>query len=140
MLIYDDIFFWEGFGGKLRLASGKCQLRLFDLSKDMEKSLAHIRPIIAIVSDSPESEMSVRSCSSHIATRIVKEFGIDPYRMLFIEYNPSTTYGEKKENIIPERYEVVDFTWHQDKAIEPRYRKLTSSMLEAVKELNERAQ
>jgi hypothetical protein len=138
MLIYNDIFPWEGWGGKLRLASGKCRLKIVDLSKDSEKGLAHIRPIIIIASDIADNVMSIRSCSSHIATMITKKFGINHSRMLFIEYYPSSTYGEKKENIIAERYEVVEFTWHEDKALEPKYRKLTSPLLETVKELNER--
>jgi hypothetical protein len=137
MLVHDDIFSWEGFGGKLRLANGKCRLKIFDLSKGSEKGLAYIRPIIAIVSDVPDSNMSVRSCSSHIATMVTKEFNMDPNRMLFIEYYPSTKYGESKENVIAERYEAVDFTWYQDKAVEPTYRKVTSPLLETIKELNE---
>jgi len=137
MLIYNDTFSWEGFGGKLRLASGECRLKVFDLSKGSQKGLAHIRPMIAIVSDIPGSSMSVRSCSSHIATLVAKEFHMDPHRMLFIEYQPSTVYGEKNKNVIPEKYESVDFTWHQGKALEPTYRLLTSPMLETVKELNE---
>ena len=138
MLIYNDIFSWEGWGGKLRLASGKCRLKIVDLSKDSKQGLSYIRPIIIIVSDIPNSVMSIRSCSSHIATMITKEFGIDHSRMLFIEYYPSTAYGGKKENVIAERYEVVEFTWHENKAVEPKYRKLTSPFLETVKELNER--
>ena len=39
MLIYDDIYSWEGWGGMLRLASGKCRLRIFDLKKGNEKRL-----------------------------------------------------------------------------------------------------
>jgi len=139
MIIHDDIFSWEGFGGKLRLANGKCRLKIFDLSKGSKKGLAHIRPLIVIVSDIPDSSMSVRSCSSHISTMVAKEFDIDPSRMLFIEYYPPASYGENKENVIAERFEAVDFTWHGDKALEPTYRKLTSLMLETVKELNARS-
>lgn len=140
MLIYNDIFSWEGWGGKLRLASGKCKLKIVDLSKGSEEGLSHIRPIIIIVSDVPDSVMSVRSCSSHIATVVAKNFNIDPNRMLFIEYYPSTTYGGKKETIISERYEAVEFAWHEDKALEPKYRKLTPPLLQTVKELNEKFQ
>lgn len=140
MLIHNDIFSWKGWGGKLRLASGKCRLKIFDLSKGREKGLTHIRPLIVIVSDVSDSGMSVRSCSSHIATMIAQEFGFDHNRMLFIEYYPPTTYGGKKETLIPERYEAVDFTWHKDKALEPKYRHVTSPMLETVTELNERFQ
>ncbi|MCJ7771782.1 MAG: hypothetical protein MUP22_01470 [Desulfobacterales bacterium] len=138
MLIYNDIFSWEGWGGKLRLASGQCRLKIVDLSKDSKQGLSHIRPIIIIVSDIPGSGMSIRSCSSHVATIVAKEFNIDHSRMLFIEYYPSSTYGGKRENVIAERYEAVEFTWHENKAVEPKYRKLTSPLLETVKELNER--
>jgi len=82
MIIYDDIYPWEGFGGKLRLASGKCRLRIFDLKKGNGKGLNHIRPIIAVVSDTVGSKMTVKSCSGHIATKITREFDIDPSRML----------------------------------------------------------
>ena len=62
MLIYDQIYSWEGFGGVLRLASGKCRLRIFDLEKEDRTGLAHLRPTIIIASDVPDSRMSVRSC------------------------------------------------------------------------------
>ncbi|MEE9536795.1 MAG: hypothetical protein V3V51_05065, partial [Desulfobacterales bacterium] len=61
MTIYDDIFSWEGWGGQLRLASGKCRLRIYDLEQEKAGSLSHLRPIIVVVSDIPESRMSVRS-------------------------------------------------------------------------------
>lgn len=135
MLIYDDIYSWEGWGGKLRLASGKCRLRIFDLKKGNKKGLAHLRPIIVIAADVPESRMSVRSCCGHIATSITKEFNIEPHRMLFIEYYPETVYGEHREHVIAEKYDVVEFNWYQDKAIEPKWRTLKSPLLEVIREL-----
>ncbi|MGD8970285.1 MAG: hypothetical protein PVG01_02675, partial [Desulfobacterales bacterium] len=72
MLIHDDIFAWEGFGGRLRLGSGKCRLRIIDLGKGRHKGLAHLRPYIVVATDVPESRMSVRSCVSHIATSVAK--------------------------------------------------------------------
>ena len=137
MLIYDDIYSWEGWGGMLRLASGKCRLRIFDLKKGNEKGLAHLRPIIVIAADVPESRMSVRSCCGHIATSIVGEFNIKPHRMLFIEYYPETVYGEHGEHVIAEKYDAVDFNWHEEKAIDPRWRTLKSPLLEVIKELME---
>ena len=59
MLIFDDIYSWEGFGGKLRLASGKCRLQMFDLEKGEKKGVAHIRPVIIVASDVADSRMSV---------------------------------------------------------------------------------
>jgi len=135
MLIYDDIYSWEGWGGRLRLASGKCRLRIFDLKERNKKGLAHLRPIIVIVSDVAESRMSVRSCSGHIATSITKEFNIKPHRMLFIEYYPKTVYGEHREHVITEKYDVVEFNWYQDKAIEPKWRTLKPPLLDMIREM-----
>jgi hypothetical protein len=133
MLIHDNIFSWEGFGGKLRLGSGKCRLRIFDLTKDRKNKLAHLRPIIVVVSDIPESKMSVKSCTSHIATSVTKKFDIDPHRMLFLEYYPRVTYGADNEHLIPERYDAVDFVWHGDKAMHPKWRSLKQPLLDVVK-------
>ena len=137
MLIYDDIYSWEGWGGSLRLASGKCRLRIFDFKKRNKKDLAHLRPIIVIASDVPESRMSVRSCCGHIASCITKEFNIEPLRMMFIEYYPATAYGQQREHVIAEKYDIVEFNWHQEKAIEPKWRTLKPPLLDAIKKIVE---
>jgi hypothetical protein len=137
VLIYDDIYSWEGFGGILRLASGKCRLRIFDLKKGDQRGLAHLRPIIIIVSDVADSQMSVRSCCGHIATGVTRDFNIKPDRMMFIEYYPRTVYGEQQDRVIAEKYDVVDFNWREDKAIHPKWRALKPPMLDIVRELVE---
>jgi hypothetical protein len=137
MLIYNDIFTWEGWGGKLRLASGQCRLRIFDLEKSQHKGLKHVRPIVAIVADVPESRMSVRSCSGHIATMVTQTFGIDPTRMLFVEHYPAVSYGETGENVIQERFDAVEFTWDGDKAFQPKWRALKTPIREMLKKLLE---
>ena len=135
MLIYDDTYSWEGWGGALRLASGKCHLRIYDLKDDDRQGLAHLRSIIVIASDVPDSRMSVRSCCGHIATCVTREFGIKPHRMMFIEYYPQTKYGEKKQHIIEEKYDLVEFKWHDEGAIEPKWRTLKAPLLDAIKAL-----
>ena len=135
MKIYDDIFHWDGWGGPLKLASGKCRLRIFDLKKGSDKSLAFLRPIIVVISDVPDSKMSIKSCSGHIATQVIEKFSIDPNRMLFIEYYPKITYGNKNQYVILEKYEAVDFKWLDNKAIEPKWRPLKPPILDAIKEL-----
>ena len=135
MLIYDDIYSWEGWGGALRLASGKCHLRIFDQKGKNGSSLAHLRPIIVIASDVPGSPMSVRSCCGHIATCVTREFNIKPHRMMFIEYYPQTEYGEKREHIIEEKYDLVEFNWLKEGAIEPKWRTLKPPLLDAIKAL-----
>jgi hypothetical protein len=39
MKIYDDIFMWDGWGGLLKLASGKCRVKIFDLKKGNQMPL-----------------------------------------------------------------------------------------------------
>ena len=135
MLVHDDIFFWHGWGGKLKLGSGKCRLRIYDLKKGNKKGLMHLRPIIVVVSDVEDSKMSVRSCSSHIATLVSKEFNIDPHRMLWVEYCPKQQYGVDPLHDIPEKFDAVEFEWHGDQAIQPQWRELKAPLLDEVKKL-----
>ncbi|MBU1183147.1 MAG: hypothetical protein KKE00_05635 [Proteobacteria bacterium] len=132
MLVRDIIYSWKGWGGKLRLGSGMCRLRIYDFSKGDSKGIAHLRPIIAVVSDVPESKMSIRSCAGHIATMVSRDFHIDAHRMLWIEHYPVKTYGEKNERVIPESFEAVDFEWHEDNAIKPKWRTLKPPLLDEI--------
>jgi hypothetical protein len=139
--IFDDILVWEGYGGKFNLASGRCRLRLFDLSKDEHTTVQMLKPIIAVVSNLPGDDLSamkkvsVRACISHIATTIVHRFKLDRNRMLVVEYYPKATYGQQSEKVIPEKFDVVDLKWHDDKALFPDWRPLPSPMLETVRQL-----
>ncbi|MCP4346637.1 MAG: hypothetical protein GY795_14065 [Desulfobacterales bacterium] len=137
MLIHDDTYSWEGWGGKLRLGSGSCRLRIYDLKKGSKKGLSYLRPIIIIVSDVQGSRMSVKSCAGHIATCVTKDFNIDPHRMFWVEHYPEKTYGVLGRHTIPERYESVEFVWHEDKAIKPKWRTLNPTMRNVVKQLTE---
>ena len=140
MRIHDDIYSWDGFGGMLDLASGRCRLRIFDLARAYSDNVKLIKPLVVVVSDLPGHEsnlknVSVRSCTSHIATCVVRDFGLDPHRMVYMEYQSATTYGEKNQREIPARFDVVDFEWHDDKAMHPKWRRLDSPLLETVVEL-----
>ena len=111
-------------------------MRIFDLRKDeTAKGVSFLKPIIVVITDVPDGKMSIRSCTSHIATCVANDFNIDPSRMLWIEYYPQTTYGQEGERVIPERLEAVEFEWRNDKAIRPKWRPLQPQLLEAVKEL-----
>lgn len=131
-IIYDDIFEWEGWGGKLRLGSGKCRLRIFNLRGETADKLTPIKPVIVVVSDIPGGAMSIRSCAGHIATQITTGFDIDPHRMLYVEHYPTVVYGGNKHLEIPERYDAVEFTWREDKAIQPRWRPLSAPLVEMI--------
>jgi hypothetical protein len=135
MLIHDDIFSWRGWGGKLMLGSGKCRLRIYDLKKGNKKDLMHLRPIIVVVSDVSDSKMDVRSATSHVATLVTKEFNIDPHRMLYIEYYPEHTYGMDDKYVISEKFDAVEFTWHDGMAIKPQWRTLKPPLLDEIKKL-----
>ncbi|MBS0014343.1 MAG: hypothetical protein KFF46_10265 [Desulfobacterales bacterium] len=141
MLIYNDIYEWEGWGGKLRLASGKCRLWVFDRRQaGMEKRVTVLRPKVVVVSDVADSKMSVRSCAGHIATRVIQDFSIDFNRMLYVEYYPPVRYGMRNEYEIPEQYVAVDFVWDQGRAIHPKWRHLQPPLLNVVKDLINSAQ
>lgn len=137
--LYDDIYSWEGWGGKLKLASGKCRLRIYDRSPGAEQSVPLLRPYVVVVTDVADSKMSVRSCAGHIATSVSREFDIDPHRMLYVEYYPRVTYGQHQEHVIPEHYMAVDFSWHEGKALNPKWRQLKPPLLDIVKPLVEEA-
>lgn len=134
MLIYDDIFSWDGWGGKLRLGSGKCRMRMFDL-KQQKQGLTVLKHIIVVISDVPDSRLTIRSCTSHIATKAVQQFKLDRQRMLWVEYYPRITYGENNQLEVPERLEQVEFTWYEDSAIKPIWKPLRPPLLEQVREL-----
>jgi hypothetical protein len=135
MLIHDDVYFWQGFGGKLRLGSGKCRLRIYDLGQKESLRMAHLRPTIVIVSDVSDSPMSVRSCSGHIATSVSQDFHIDPSRMMYLEYYPESVYGEHQDHVIAEKYEAVDFNWTEGGAIQPKWRVLKGPLLASIKKI-----
>lgn len=140
MLIHDDIFSWEGFGGMFNLAAGRCRLRIFDLTVRDCGKVAYLKPIIVVVSEIGDKtaglkEVSVRSCCSHIASRVADQFDIDPPRMLFVEYYPASTYGERKQHRIEAKYEVVDFVWHGNKALHPKWKPLQPPLRDTVRDL-----
>jgi hypothetical protein len=137
MMIHDSIFAWEGFGGLYQLAAGKCRLRILDISKGERRTVAHLKPIIVVVSDLPGDHpqfrnISVRSCAGHIATTVVKRFGINPHRMIYVEYYAPSAYGDRNQHVIEARYEAVDFAWFEDKAMHPKWRPLPKSLQEIV--------
>lgn len=140
MLIHDDTFTWEGFGGVYQLASGQCRLRIFDLSRQPGGNITYLRPVVVVVSDLPPEtsdfqSMSVRSCAGHIATLVAEQFNIAPQRMTYVEYYPSSTYGNQNQHTIPARLDVVEFSWFENKALHPKWRPLGSPLDEAVASL-----
>ena len=135
ILLYDDVYAWHGWGGTFKLGSGKCHMRIFDRSKANQGTVALVKPILVLLNDIPESSMSMRSCSGHIATSVTKEFNIDPRRMLWVEYYPEVTYGTEGQNVIPERYDSVEFTWHGNKAIHPKWTALDGPVVDEIKAL-----
>ncbi len=135
MLIHDDIFEWSGWGGRLSLGSGKCRLRIYDMKETGAKSPSHLFSTIVIVTDVPGCSMSVKSCTSHVATQVVKEFNLNNQRTLWVEYYPESKYGVDSEHVILERFEAVEFTWHAESAIKPQWRELNLREINYIKGL-----
>lgn len=133
--IYDGIFEWEGYGGAFKLASGKCHLKVFDLSRGAKEPVALLKSVIVLAMDMAESPMSVRSCIGHIATRVVSDHGLSPARTMFVEYYPSVRYGAHGERVIPRRFEVVDFEWHGHRALFPKWRPVPTSQMAVIEPL-----
>jgi hypothetical protein len=134
MIRYNAIFEWDGWGGAMRLGSGKCHLRLIDLHQDRSRNFRVFKPFIVIVNSLEGSTMSVRSCAGHIATRVCERFDIDPARMLYVEYTPETRYGASGEHIIASRMESVEFEWREGKAIQPVWREIRPPMDEIIRQ------
>jgi hypothetical protein len=55
--------------------------------------------------------------------------------MLFVEYYPRTHYGRHKEHTIPERFDIVDMVWMDNKALHPKWRPLEGPLRETVRHL-----
>ena len=138
MLIYNDTFVWEGFGGKLKLGSGECVLRIIDRRRTKEgTSLSFVKPYIVVVSDAESKRLSVKSCAGHIATLVTQKFSIRPNRMYYVEFYEKTLYGEEMAKTIPERFETVEFEWFDGKAINPVWRPADPVIVDLIKtELN----
>lgn len=139
-LIHDDVFAWRGFGGIHQLSAGRCRLRIFDLSRGPYNNVMPLKSTLVVVSDLPEDvdramQLSVRSCSSHVVTCIVGEFGIDPQRLIYVEYTPLSVYGDQRQFSIPAGYDLVDFSWTEGRALYPQRRALTAPLLHVVAEL-----
>jgi hypothetical protein len=134
LVVYDDIFEWEGWGGRLKLAQGRCRLRIYDLNRSDHKDVLHLRPMVVVASDLPregmmKGEVSVRSAAGHIATVVSRKFNIDPQRMQFIEYTPSEVYGKNNEYVIAAAYDAVDFTWQDGLALFPKIKPLDEAII-----------
>jgi len=139
VVVYDGIFEWEGWGGQLKLAKGRCRMWIFDLNRLEHKEVVHLRPMVVVVSDLPregmmKGEVSVRSAAGHIATVVSRKFHIDPARMQFVEYTPRETYGKNKEYVIEAGYDAVEFTWQDGLALFPRIKTLEPVLTALLRE------
>jgi hypothetical protein len=145
MLIYDGIYSWEGWGGKLNLGSGRCRMKIFDLDRERggsrKRSVAHMKPIVVVVSDMPRepswtpNQMTVKSCASHIATKVVREFNIDPERMLWVEHYEATPPEEDVLYPCEERFDEALFTWREEGALQKGWKPLSPPLRALVQKL-----
>ena len=144
MILFNGVYRWPGWGGLLQLAKGKCRMWIFDLNRIPAKGVLHLKPFLVVVSDLPKEGMSkgevtVRSACSHIATRIVAEYRVEPSRLLFVEYFPEEEYGRDPPRRIPAVLDTVEFEWRDRLALAPRRRPLEPPMRRLVLELVQKA-
>jgi hypothetical protein len=132
MLIFSDIFAWDGWGGPLRLVSGKCRLWIYDLTQASGSQPIPMKSILLVAEDVPDSPMSVKSCAGHVATLVAEKFEISPHRLRFIAYYPSSVYGAQNEKVIPERIEEAELEWLQEKAMQPKKWHAVDSQAQAL--------
>jgi hypothetical protein len=140
MLIYDDVYTWDGWGGLLKLASGRCRMKVFDLRKKGEKGVAHLKPFVIVLTDIPfetkgPNQMTVKSCAGHIATKVVREFRIDPHRMIWVEHYPLDPESHKLRYPEEEHFDEVEFTWQDEDAISTQWRTPSPDTVKLIREL-----
>jgi hypothetical protein len=138
-LLYDDLFEWEGWGGHLKLASGRCRLLLCDLGRD-RRGAVRLKPLVAVareISDAPRvaGRLAIRSCAGHIATEICRRFAVAPQKLLYVEYYPPSRYGHRGQFTVAERFEAARFQWHGTRAMNPKWFPLEERLVEALKPL-----
>jgi len=136
MILYNDIYHWEGLGKAFGLATGKIRLRIFDLDKAPDsRGVRHLRPMVVVVSDVPGESITVKGWAGPLASFISRAFHIDPHRMLWVEHYPAVQYGVKHVKHIDEIFEAVEFTWEEGMAVAPKWRPLKSPLRDIVKKL-----
>jgi hypothetical protein len=91
---------------------------------------------VAIVRELPGNTVSIRAVAGHIATSVVGQFDLDPQRLLWVEHYPRSVYGKDGEHEIPERYDVIQFTWESTRAISPRWEPLKPPLLDTIRRLD----
>jgi hypothetical protein len=52
--------------------------------------------------------------------------------MVYVEFCPQSVYGNENQHIIPATFDTVDFTWHDGKALHPKWRPLEPSFQETL--------
>ena len=85
--------------------------------------------------DVPGEQVSVKGWAGPLAGYIVEDFGINTQRMTWVEYYPAVKYGKREIKHIREKFESVEFTWSAGRAVKPRWRDLTSPLLDTVRDL-----
>jgi hypothetical protein len=113
---------------------------MFDLRKGKRGDVSLLKPVIVIASDIPfeqrgPNQMTVKSCASHIATNLVKQFGIPPNRMMWVEYYPGPVQGENLRYTPQEHFDEGEFTWKDGEAFTPRWKPLNPAVEKLVREL-----
>lgn len=95
----------------------------------MSACLITIYPDLSLVIASETDEgMSVTNAVETIATEVVRRYGIDPKRMLFVEHYPP----EQRPQPWGESYDLVTFSWDGTTARNPDWRPLSPAEFQDI--------
>lgn len=83
---------------------------------------------LVIVSETDEGS-SVTNSAEIIATEVVKCYGIDPSRMVFVEHYPAA----QRPQFRGESYDLVTFTWEGNIATKPNWQPISMAELDALR-------
>ncbi|BAZ18835.1 hypothetical protein NIES4071_107200 (plasmid) [Calothrix sp. NIES-4071] len=93
--IISTIYNWKGFGDGFGKWDSKCQLSIYDTKNNT----------IVVVSDlGYGSGTSITNCAAQLCTLVVKDYNLNPEKLIWIEHYPKSS-----SRSFPESYDLVNF-------------------------------
>lgn len=120
-LLTDTRYDYPGYHG----SKAHCQLRIYGGDPD--------RPTIVIVTEAHDNAgTSITNAAESLATRVCRDFGLDPDTLLWIEhYRDRACFGGRPQ--FKERFDLVSFDRAPDGSFRhPEWRPLTKAAVERL--------
>lgn len=104
MLIYNDIFTWEGpKTDNKNLWLKSCHLWVIDLSSP-DNNVEYLKPVIIVAMDKSDGPKR-KICAETLGKQIFSDFNLDMKRTLWVEYDPDTTNKIMAANFKPKYHD-----------------------------------